>query len=109
MTFDPAPRPAPERLEGAAIAHMLITRAAEGGHSAARIEAWQEELLGQMAPDGARTPAGSEWLVGFRDEAAGTLATLRDVERSDASEQFERDATAAKELRLRDERELEAG
>jgi hypothetical protein len=37
------------------------------------------------------------------------LATLRDVERSDASEQFERDATAAKELRLRDERELEAG
>jgi hypothetical protein len=60
-------------------------------------------------PRTARTPAGSEWLVGFRDEAAGTLATLRDVERSDASEQFERDATAAKELRLRDERELEAG
>lgn len=107
MTFDPTPRPASERLQGAAAAHTLITRAAEAGRSADAIEARQEELLGQFPDEAELGPGEREWLAGYRDEAAGTLATLRDVERADAEE---RAALAAQREPQREaDREAEAG
>ena len=107
MTFDPTPRPASQRLQGAATAHMLITRAAEAGRSADAIEARQEELLGQFPDAADLSPGEREWLTGYRDEAAGTLATLRDVERADAGE---RAALAAQREPQREaDREAEAG
>ena len=105
MTFDPTPKAASERLKGAATAHMLITRAAEGGHNADRIEAWNEELLGQFAPDAKLSAGEREWLAGYRDEAAGTLATLRDVERADAADRAARSAAPVRDAEF----EAEAG
>jgi hypothetical protein len=85
MAFDP-PQEATERQKGAALAHTLIVRGAEAGRSADLLAGKHEELLGQMVPDAEQTPAEREWLAGFRDEAEGTLATLRDLERASAAE-----------------------
>jgi hypothetical protein len=86
MTFNPAPQPASERQKGAATAHMLTTRAAENGRSADYIQQRHNELLGQFADESRLSPAEREWLTGYRDEAAGTIRLLRDVERADAED-----------------------
>jgi hypothetical protein len=86
MTFNPAPQPASERQKGAATAHMLTTRAAENCRGADYIEQRHGELLGQFGDESRLSPGEREWLAGYRDEAAGTVRLLRDIERADAED-----------------------
>jgi hypothetical protein len=90
MTFNPAPQRASQRHKGAATAHMLTTRAAENGQSADYIQQRHDELLGQFADESTLSAGEREWLAGYRDEARGTVALLRDVERASAEDRVTR-------------------
>lgn len=92
MTFDPAPRPPAEHLNGAATAHMLITGAASNGHCADHIEAKHDEVPGLFAPDAGQALAEREWLSGSQAEDVGAVAILRDLERACAADRAAMDA-----------------
>jgi hypothetical protein len=69
--------------KGAETAHQLITGAASNGHTADRIEEWQEQI---HLPEAGPSTADREWLRGYEHQAAAAIAGLRELEQEDATQ-----------------------
>ena len=83
MTFSPVPQPTTEYQKGAAIAHALVLRQIDAGHSADHIAQVQEGAQGAF-DDTQATLAQREWFAGYRDTAADILQTYRAVQLAEA-------------------------
>jgi hypothetical protein len=97
-------QPATEWMKGATVAHDLIIRQAEAGHSADHIAAKWEEALSTY-DDATATDAEREWHIGAKETSADMIQTLREMEQAEAEQaQAARDAAATEP-----EHEAEAG
>jgi hypothetical protein len=84
MTFDPAPRQASEYQKGAAFGHATVMWQIDGGVPADRIQQTQEAAKHTLAA-AARTDGEREFCDGYTAAVDSRIATLRAVQRAEAT------------------------
>jgi len=82
--FSPVPQPATEYQKGAAIAHALVLRQIDAGHSADHIAQVQVGAQGAFDDAQANTLHQREWFAGYRDTAADIVETYKDAQLAEA-------------------------
>jgi hypothetical protein len=95
MSFDPAPRAAPERFKGAAFAHEMVLRQVDAGVPAEQIRARHTAAVATLT-QAARSDSEREFLGGFAATGQDHIDTLRDTQQAQADQlRWERDQEAA--------------